>query len=227
LQDVVELLSGVYILDLDGRIKIATRPLVLDSVYGEMIFEGYRIWDPRRSKLAALLLKRYEAEQRSAINSLGLVSDRKVLYLGAATGTTVSHMADIVCDGLIYAVEFSPRSMRDLLRLCEARHNIIPVLEDATRPERYSALVEPVDIIYQDVAQRDQAGIANKNANRYLKPGGTLILMIKTRSIDVTRPPREVYHAETDRLEGFDVIEELDLWPYHRDHWAIVAKKKY
>ena len=146
-----------------------------------------------------------------------------MLYLGAATGTTVSHVSDMV--SLVYAVEFSPRSMRDLLRLCESRENIVPLLEDASRPESYGAFLEPVDLVYQDVAQRNQAEIASRNVARYLKPGGILILMVKTRSIDVTRPPKEVLHAELGRLVGADLLEVVDLRPYNQDHWAVVAKK--
>ncbi len=95
-------------------------------------------------------------------------NDSRVLYLGAATGTTVSHVADIVSEGLVYAVEFSPRSMRDLVRLCERRNNIIPILADAAKPEEYAPLLEPVDLVYQDVAQRDQARIAMDNCSEVL-----------------------------------------------------------
>ena len=206
----------MYALDLGDRRRIATHPKAPASVYGERIVEGYRIWDPFRSKLGALLLKSHRSD-------LGLSPASRVLYLGAATGTTVSHVSDMV--SLVYAVEFSPRSMRDLLRLCESRDNIVPLLEDASRPESYGAFLEPVDLVYQDVAQRNQAEIASRNVARYLKPGGILILMVKTRSVDVTRPPKEVLNAELGRLEGADLLEVVDLRPYHQDHWAVVAKK--
>ena len=139
-----------------GKRRLATRSNDPVPVYGERIPDGYRLWDPFRSKLAALLLK-------SKGRGLRLNRDSKVLYLGAATGTTVSHVSDIVADGLVYAVEFSPRSMRDLIRLCERRENIIPILADAAKPEEYAALVEPVDLVYQDIAQRNQAEIASLN----------------------------------------------------------------
>jgi len=125
---------------------------------------GVRLWDPFRSKLAALLLK-------GRGSGIRLSRDSSVLYLGAATGTTASHVSDIVADGMVYAVEFSPRAMRDLILLCERRGNIVPILADAARPEDYCALVEPVDLVYQDVAQKNQAEIASLNCARYLKPG--------------------------------------------------------
>ena len=140
----------------DGQKRLATRSTDPVPVYGERILDGYRLWDPFRSKLAALLLK-------SKGRGLRLTRDAKVLYLGAATGTTVSHVSDIVADGLVYAVEFSPRSMRDLVRLCERRDNIVPILADAAQPEEYASLVEPVDLVYQDIAQRNQAEIASLN----------------------------------------------------------------
>src|SRR5664280_1580307 len=108
-----EIVPGVFILDVEGQTRIATRSTDSAPVYGERIMGGYRLWDPFRSKLAALLLK-------SKGRGLRLKRDAKVLYLGAATGTTVSHVSDIVADGLVYAVEFSPRSMRCLLYTSDA-----------------------------------------------------------------------------------------------------------
>ncbi|MCX6680533.1 MAG: fibrillarin-like rRNA/tRNA 2'-O-methyltransferase [Methanothrix sp.] len=212
----LEITPGVFILEVDGQKKLATRSDDSVPVYGERILEGYRLWDPFRSKLAALLLKGRSTRPV-------LASDAKVLYLGAATGTTVSHVSDIVRDGLVYAVEYSPRSMRDLVRLCERRKNIVPILADAARPEEYAFLVEPVDLIYQDVAQRSQAEIASRNAARYLKPGGELILMLKTRSVDVTASPEAVLQAETKNMQGLDLLHVMDLQPFHQDHFAMQA----
>jgi len=223
---VSEVLSGIYVLDLHGEMRIATRPKVPVPVYGERIVEGLRIWDPHRSKLAALLIKSHLAGGLATlVSELNIRPDSKVLYLGAATGTTVSHVSDLVPDGLVYAVEFSPRSMRDLLGLCQARDNIIPLLEDASLPERYASFLEPADLVYQDVAQRNQAEIASRNVARYLKPGGTLVLIIKARSVDVTSDPKEVCRAEIERLEGVELISVSNLRPYHQDHWAVVARK--
>ncbi|MDD1750467.1 MAG: fibrillarin-like rRNA/tRNA 2'-O-methyltransferase [Methanothrix sp.] len=213
-----EILPGVRLWEAEGQKRLATESPDPVPVYGERILEGYRLWDPFRSKLAALLLK---------VGGSGLRLDRdsSVLYLGAATGTTVSHISDIIAGGIIYAVEFSPRAMRDLLLLCERRQNIVPILADAARPEDYSNLVEPVDLIYQDVAQRNQAEIASLNCARYLKPGGDLLLMLKTRSIDVTASPESVYRREIKNLKGLDLLEATDLLPFHQDHWAMRARR--
>jgi fibrillarin-like pre-rRNA processing protein len=213
-----EISPGVFILEVDGQKRLATRSDDLVPVYGERILEGYRLWDPFRSKLAALLLKGRSTRP-------ALASDAMVLYLGAATGTTVSHVSDIVRDGLVYAVEFSPRSMRDLVRLCERRKNIVPILADAAMPEEYAFLVESVDLVYQDVAQRNQAEIASRNCARYLKPGGDLILMLKTRSVDATASPQAVLQAEMKNMQGLDLLQVMDLLPFHHDHFAMQAKK--
>ncbi len=216
-----EIFSGVYLLELDGQKRLATKSNDPVPVYGERIQDGYRLWDPFRSKLGAFLLKSQGKNKSPCISS-----NDKVLYLGAATGTTVSHISDIVTDGLIYAVEFSPRSMRDLIRLAERRDNIIPILADASKPEEYSALAEPVDLVYQDIAQKNQAEIAVLNSNRYLKSGGDLLLMIKTRSIDVTASPSEVLNLEIKKLYGIDILDIMDLLPFHQDHWAVLAKNQ-
>ena len=202
----------------DGQTRLASQSDDHRPVYGERILEGYRAWDPFRSKLAALLLKKSRPD-------LIVHRDAKVLYLGAATGTTISHVSDIVCDGLVYAVEFSPRAMRDLIRLCERRNNIVPILADASRPEDYAFMVEPVDLVYQDVAQRNQAEIASGNCLRYLKSGGDLILMLKTRSVDVNASPQAVLSSEKMKLQGLELYGIMDLLPFHQDHWAILAKK--
>ncbi|MDF0591092.1 fibrillarin-like rRNA/tRNA 2'-O-methyltransferase [Candidatus Methanocrinis natronophilus] len=223
---ILEDISGITVLDISGETRVGTSPKVSVPVYGERIVEGFRIWDPHRSKMAALLIKSHLAGTfKRLVSDLNLTPSSKVLYLGAATGTTASHFSDLVPAGLVYAVEFSARSMRDLLVLCAARDNIIPILEDASSPERYSPILEPVDLVYQDVAQRNQAEIANRNVELYLKGGGALVLMIKARSIDVTADPRVVYKAEVERLGGVEVISVADLRPYHRDHWAVVARR--
>jgi fibrillarin-like pre-rRNA processing protein len=214
----LEISPGVFILEVVGQKRLATRSDDVVPVYGERIQEGHRLWDPFRSKLAALLLKGRGTQPV-------LARDARVLYLGAATGTTVSHIGDIVRDGLVYAVEFSPRSMRDLVRLCERRKNIVPILANAARPEEYAFLVEPVDLVYQDIAQRNQAEIASRNCERYLKSGGDLILMLKTRSVDVTASPEAVLQAEMKNLQGLDLLQVNDLLPFHQDHFVMQAKK--
>ena len=205
-------------IEVEGQRRLASKSDDPLSVYGERILEGYRTWDPFRSKLAALLLKCSRPDLR-------LDRDSRVLYLGAATGTTVSHVSDIVCRGLVYAVEFSPRTMRDLIRLCERRRNIVPILADASHPEDYAFMLEPVDLIYQDVAQRNQAEIASINCLRYLKPGGDLVLMLKTRSVDVSASPQAVLSLEKEKLQGLELYDILDLLPFHKDHWAMLARK--
>jgi fibrillarin-like pre-rRNA processing protein len=212
-----EILPGIYLLAVDGKQRLATLGLVPKPVYGEQIWEGYRLWNPHRSKLAALLMK--------GLPEIDLAASYKMLYLGAATGTTVSHCSDILHHGLVYAVELSARAIAELLLLCEARKNVIPILADASSPDGYSSLLEPVQLIYQDLAQRNQAEIASLNCERYLLVGGTLLLMIKTRSIDVRGPPEQVARREVEGLHGLEILEIRDLHPYYADHWAVVARK--
>jgi len=185
------------------------------GVYNERMLGGARVWDPFRSKLSAL----YHAG-----TGIELVKEMRVLYLGAANGTTVSHVADYT--ETVYAVEFAPRPMQDLLEVARRRENIVPIMADATRPEQYAPLVEAVDLLYQDVAQPDQAAIAIRNSV-FLKKGGYLILMLKTRSVDVRKEPAEVFRDTLDLLSaaGLTVLESVWLEPYHHDHAAIVCRK--
>jgi len=151
---------------------------------------------------------------------------KKVLYLGAASGTSVSHVADIVGpEGIVYAVEFSPRSGRDLINMAKKRTNVIPIVEDARLPNRYRILLSTVDVIFADVAQPDQARIVIHNAQSFLKDGGHVIISIKASCIDSTAPPEEVFRQEIETLKEnrFKPIEQVTLEPYERDHAMVSA----
>jgi fibrillarin-like pre-rRNA processing protein len=203
---------------------LATRNLSPGSrVYGEELVqrvgEELRMWNPDRSKLAAAILK--------GLRSFPFKEDSQVLYLGASTGTTASHVSDICRKGRVYCIEFSETSMRKLLDVCRKRPNMVPMLQDARRPEDYQYLVNDIDIIYQDVAQPDQAGILIKNAKAFLKPGDYAIIAIKARSVDSVKSPREVFDRMKEELGGyFELVESIDLRPYDDSHELVVCRLK-
>jgi fibrillarin-like pre-rRNA processing protein len=154
-----------------------------------------------------------------------LSENDSVLYLGAASGTTVSHVADFA--GPTYAVEFAPRPMRDLIEVAAARSNLFPLLKDARKPETYSHVVEnELDVLVQDVATRGQARVAVDNA-RFLAADGRLLLAIKARSEDVTAEPAAVFDEVCAELrEGYEILDRERLEPYHDDHLGVVARKR-
>jgi len=177
----------------------------------------YRVWNPFRSKLAAGIL--------GGMDTIYMKPGSKVLYLGAASGTSVSHVSDIVGPtGVVYAVEFSHRSGRDLVGLATKRTNIIPIVEDARHPLKYRMLVGMVDCIFADVAQPDQARIVGLNAHLFLKTGGGVIVSIKANCIDSTKPAEQVFALEVQKMraERIKPKEQLTLEPFERDH-CIVA----
>ena len=214
--------DNVYLLTSEGSKKPVTRNLVPGMrVYDEKLLTieniEYRLWEPFRSKLAAIILKG---------STISIKKDQSVLYLGAANGTTVSHVSDIVTGGTVFAVEFSPRAMHDIIRASTPRYNLVPILADAMRPETYQNMVPQVDLLYQDVAQRDQAGIAIRNAGLKKKKKGLLVLIIKARSIDSTKRVKDVIDEEVKKLEGyFEIRDLIDLLPFDSDHAAVVARK--
>ena len=178
----------------------------------------YRVWNPFRSKLAAAIL--------GGVEKIHICPGSKVLYLGAASGTTVSHVSDIVGpEGLVYAVEFSHRSGRDLLNVAKQRTNIIPIIEDARHPHKYRMLVGMVDVIFADVAQPDQARIVAINAHHFLKNSGHFVISIKANCIDSTAAPAAVFAGEVKKLqsEKLKPQEQLTLEPYERDHAVVVG----
>ena len=187
-----------------------------EPVYGEPVSEGWRRWNPHRSKLGATFEKNVDT---------GLSGGDAVLYLGAANGTTVSHVADFA--GPTYAVEFAPRPTRDLLAVAEDRPNLFPLLKDARKPETYAHVVESgLDAIVQDVATRGQAEVALSN-RQFLRDDGRFVGAVKARSEDVTREPEAVFEDVLDRLrDGYEVLATERLEPYHDDHLAVVARPR-
>ncbi|KJH45240.1 rRNA 2'-O-methyltransferase fibrillarin [Dictyocaulus viviparus] len=220
--------EGVFIVK-GKEDALATKNMVVgESVYGEKrvsVDNGsgnsveYRVWNPFRSKLAASMM--------AGLENVHVKPGTKLLYLGAASGTTVSHCSDIVgADGIVYAVEFSLRSGRDLLNVAKKRPNIVPIVEDARHPHKYRMLVGMVDTIFSDVAQPDQARIVALNAHNFLKNGGHAVISIKANCIDSTAEPEAVFAGEVNKLkeEKFKPREQVTLEPYERDHAVVVAE---
>ena len=208
-----DLPDGIQRREFDGQTRLATRG---DPVYGEPTDGGWRCWDAGRSKLGAML----EGEM-----GIDLSGGEGVLYLGAASGTTVSHVADFA--GPTYAVEFAPQPVDDLLDVAEARENLFPLLKDARKPDTYSHVVESdLDLLVQDVATRGQARVAVDNA-RFLGDNGQLLLAIKARSEDVTADPETVFDSVCAELtEAYEITDRQRLDPSHDDHLGVVARKR-
>ena len=179
----------------------------------------YRVWNPFRSKLGASIV--------GGIKDMPVKEGAKVLYLGGASGTTVSHVSDMVGPtGRVYAVEFSHRPGRELTNMAKARANVVPIVEDARYPLKYRMLVGACDVVFADVAQPDQARIVQLNAEHFLKNEGWFIISIKANCVDSTAAPEAVYASEIDKLKkgGFKPKEYLTLEPYHRDHAVVIGK---
>jgi fibrillarin-like pre-rRNA processing protein len=207
----VTLPDGVRRVEFDGESRLATRG---EPVYGEPVQDGWRLWDARRSKLGAAFEHGLDT---------GLSGGDSVLYLGAASGTTVSHVADFA--GPTYAVEFAPRPARDLVEVAAERPRLFPLLKDARRPETYAHVVEgDLDVLIQDVATRGQARVALEN-RQFLRADGRLIVAIKARSEDVTDDPTAVFDAVRETLEtGYELLETASLDPFHEDHQLVIAR---
>jgi fibrillarin-like pre-rRNA processing protein len=217
--------SGVYTVTDRDQKSIATKSLVPGtSVYGEKLIkigdDEFRLWSPRRSKLAAAI--------KRGLTEMPIQPGSKVLYLGAASGTTVSHCSDIVGpSGLVYGVEFSQRTVRDLVQLAVTRPNILPILDDARHPTRYAPLVSgSIEVVYQDVAQPDQASILYENLKTFCSFGAWGMLAIKARSIDSTGSLDEIYSREIALLDnkGLEIVENINLDPLEKDHRFIVCR---
>ncbi len=216
--------KGVYELKRKGRSNLLTKSLVPGiKVYEERLFNDkgseFREWDPSRSKLAAAILK--------DIKEIGVKKSDVVLYLGASSGTTVSHVSDMVGkEGFVFALDFAPRVVRDLVFVCEDRKNIAPILADANNPKSYLERVSLVDVVYMDIAQKNQAEIFLKNCEMFLRKGGYAMLAVKARSVDVTKQPKQVFNLVKNKIsEKLKIIDYKDLRPFQKDHCFFVCQK--
>jgi fibrillarin-like pre-rRNA processing protein len=217
--------KGVYELKRDRGSLILTRNLVPGKkIYDEEFYTDknieYRTWNPMKSKLCAALVK--------DVNQIGIKEGDYVLYLGASTGTTVSHVSDMVGkNGMVFALDFAPRVLRDMVLVSEHRPNIAPILADANKPETYSGLISEVDIVFMDIAQKNQLEIFLKNCDMFLKKGGFGLLALKARSVDVTRHPKEIFLSVRKQLEKeMTLVDYRELAPFEKDHAFYVVKKK-
>ena len=210
-------------IQVDGEEKLATVNLIPgNQVYNEKLIQyagvECRIWNPFRSKLAAAIM--------NGLDDFPFMEKSDVLYLGVSTGTTISHISDIVRQtGTIFGIEHASRVARDFLdRVASRRKNIVPIIHDARKPEEFFSVYKKVDVVYVDIAQPDQTDIAIENCKLYLKSGGYLFLVIKTRSIDVVKDPKGVIKDEMKKLDAlFQIKQTIDLHPYDKDHAMVIA----
>lgn len=217
---------GIYVCRGKDDLLLTKNMMPGVSVYGEKrVFVDlngekieYRAWNVYRSKLAAGIV--------CGLENIHIGPGSKVLYLGASSGTTVSHVSDIVGEkGLVYAVEFSQRSGRDLINLAMKRTNIIPIIEDARHPQKYRMLVGTVDTLFADVSQPDQSRIVAINASYFLKDGGAVVMSIKANCINSAIPAETVFAEEVNILRKNEVKpkEQVSLEPFEKDHAVIVG----
>ncbi|MBU0472304.1 MAG: fibrillarin-like rRNA/tRNA 2'-O-methyltransferase [Nanoarchaeota archaeon] len=205
--------NSLYTKSVDKKTFFDEKTFVNNNIF-------FREWDPKRSKLAAGLMK--------GLSQIGLKEGSIVLYLGASHGYTPSFISDIISNnGFMFCVEFSPEVARDLVTICEAKKNMVPILADANHPEIYKELLTEVDIVYQDIAQKNQVQIFLRNCDAYLKKEGFGLLAIKARSIDVTKKPRDIYQQVRSELEKYiTIVDYRELEPFEKDHAIFVVKKK-
>ncbi|MHA2294772.1 MAG: fibrillarin-like rRNA/tRNA 2'-O-methyltransferase [Candidatus Hodarchaeales archaeon] len=222
-------LDGVYLVETDHGLRPATKNLVPgEKIYREELLvleevgnEEIRTWDPYKSKLAAAILV--------GMKAIPQLANKKVLYLGAAQGTTCSHVSDIAGDGgLLICVEFAQKPVQKLLTLVSKRQNMVPVLEDARYPERIAPFTTGrVDVLFQDVSQSEQANIFGRNAIFFLKSGGVGVLALKAKSIDPNVAPEKLARESVTLLEdqGLKLLEKASIHEYEKYHQIIIIKK--
>ncbi len=209
---------GIYEVSKGRKRFLHTRSLDNKSYFGEKIKDGYREFDPKRSKMAAAIIK--------DISMLPFKKGQDILYLGAAHGYTCSFISDIIKEGNIFCLDFAQKVVRDLYLICLNRKNMIPIFANAIEPETYKDRITKVDIIYEDVAHKNQLEILSRNL-MFLKDKGYVLIAVKARSIDVTKNPREIYRiVENELRKKLNIIDKKILDPFEKDHCFFVCQKK-
>ena len=220
--NLIEIFPGIF--EAEGR--LFTRNLLPGyRCYDEGLikFNGveYRVWNAFHSKLGAGIQK--------GLKELHIKEGSNILYLGCAEGRSVSHLSDIVgLKGIVFGVDISARSMQLFIQLSVKRENLLPILADANQPEEYQSYLEgqKIDLLFQDVAQKNQAEILCKNA-MYLEKGTQAILSLKARSVQSHINPEEILHDELIILKKvFEVKQIINLAPMEEDHYLIDCRKK-
>ena len=196
------------------------------TVYDEKIVKErgneFREWNPYKSKLGSYIMQ-------NNVNDIFIRPKSTILYLGVASGTTASHISDIIGnEGMIFGVDPAFRVMIDLMFVANDRKNIAPIMADAYHPSQYEKLIpKTVDFIFQDVAQRNQAEIFMKNVDLFLKKGGFGMISVKAKSIDITERPKKIFKKIRSQLEEkYTIVDYKSLEPFEKDHVMIVIKKK-
>ena len=206
--------------------KLFTKNLVKgERVYGErLVTQGsneFREWVPWRSKLGAAI--------KNGLKEVPLKPGSVVLYLGSSEGTTPSHVSDVIgSKGILFGVDVSERVMRKFIELCEKRNNFVPILADANSPEKYKEYLEghSVNLLFQDISQKNQADIFNKNAQAFLSKGRPGLIALKAKSIS-QGDPKKVFEKEIAVLEKeFKIKQVVPLKPFEKDHIMVVCEKK-
>ena len=206
--------------------KIYTLSDYKKSVYGEKVIvknnKFYREWNPFRSKIAAALMRK--------LNKLNINENSTILYLGCASGTTVSHISDIAKKGLIFALDISQKEMNLLYLKLKNRNNIAPILADANNPQNYSKNMnnQKVDIIIQDLATPKQIDILLKNSDLYLKDGGEIYFSLKIKSISQIKKQTDILEEVKTKLnKKFKILKSVNLRKYEDNHWLLYLKKDF
>lgn len=185
----------------------------------DLLTNKKKFWDPTRSKVCAALKKK--------ISFFPIKNNSKILYLGCAEGYTVSYLSDIVRDGIIIGLDVSGHSMQRFYLLAKNRENVVPLLEDANKPEKYKDLIDfKVDVIIQDVSQKKQIEILKKNADYFLKEDGYVLLSLKTTAISQKKTKDIVSDEINNFKKYFKIIDKVTLEPYEKKHVFIVGQKK-
>jgi fibrillarin-like pre-rRNA processing protein len=214
----------IFWITVKNKKKLATLNNVsVNQAYNERLVEKngkqYNVWNHYRSKLAAAII--------NGLEIFPILKKTRVLYFGDTAKNTVSHISDIIgIDGKIFVVnDITENSKNFLEKISNNRTNVFTIIYDKNNPAQFSSTIETVDVIYLDITQPNKTEITIDNCKNYLRNDGYLMLVVPTKNIDFAKNPTKENLEGRKRLQSsFDVIQEINLTDFFKEHSMIIAK---
>jgi len=214
----------IHWITVKNRKKLATLNNVgINEVYNEKLIEingkQYNLWNPYTSKLAAAIVNGMEV--------FPILKKTNVLYLDTTIEKTLSHISDIIgVSGKIFVVKDVIKNSKNFLeKVRNNRANIFSITRKNGVPEKFSPSIKMVNVVYVDIAQQNETEVAIQNCKNYLRNGGFLMLVVPTKKIDFVDNPSRQNLEEMQKLQSsFEIIQQVNLTDFFKEHSMIIAK---
>ena len=215
----------IFWITVKNKKKLATlNNADVNKIYNEKLIEmdgkQYNIWNPYTSKLAAAIVNGMEI--------FPILKKTQILYFDTTVDKTLNHISDIIgVNGRIFVVrDIIENSKKFLEDDSNNRTNVVSITQEKKSiPAKFVPNIETVNVVYVDIAQNNETDVAIQNCKNYLINGGFLMLVVPTRKIDFANNPDRQNLEERQKLQSsFEIIQQINLTDFFKEHSMIIAK---